>query len=181
VGKIHEMYQFTLRMKPGGLGDDAVEFLADETRVSSAAERFTAPLSAGKTATAGKATHVEPPPKLREALGRANVAKDVPHEGLSSTLERLTSLKNTMVDKLEKVRIKPLAKNAPKADAERMLKWADALDDLGTKISELEAHLVSVAVDPHRLDGIVKAVTAFNNRAARWPDKVTDSDPCFAR
>ena len=69
-------------------------------------------MSASKSATAAKATHVEPPPKLREALGRAKVAKDVPHEGLSRTLERLTSLKNTMVGKLEPVRIQPLAKNA---------------------------------------------------------------------
>lgn len=48
-----EMYQFTLRMKPSGPADDALERLGDETRVSSAAERFTAPPSASKTATAG--------------------------------------------------------------------------------------------------------------------------------
>jgi hypothetical protein len=160
-------------MKPGGLGDDAVEFLADETRVSSAAELFTAPVSAGKSATAGKATHVEPPPKLREALGRAKAAKDVPHGGLSKTLERLASLKSTMVEKLEKVRIKPLAQNASRADAERMLEFADALDELGTKISALEAHLATKAVDAGRLNEIVEAVTVFNKRASRWPDKVT--------
>ena len=54
-----------------------------------------------------------------------------------------------------------------------MVKWADALDELGTKISALEAHLANAAVDARRLDEIVEAVTVFNNRAARWPDKVT--------
>jgi hypothetical protein len=175
-GQIHEMYQFTLRMKPGGLGDDALEFLADETQVFSAAERFTAPVSASKTATAGKATHVEPPPKLREALGRPKkVAKDVPHRTLSSTLERLTSLKNTMMEKLEKLRFKSVSKKLSKAGADRAMKWSDALDELGTKVSDLETHLATAAVDPSRLDAIATAVIAFNRRAARWPEKVTRS------
>ena len=66
--------------------------------------------------------------------------------------------------------IQPLAKNADEADAERMVKWADALM-ARHKISALKAHLADAAVDARRLDEIVEAVTVFDNRAARWPDK----------
>ncbi|MDQ3735087.1 MAG: hypothetical protein M3400_14045 [Actinomycetota bacterium] len=160
-GEIHEMYQFTVRMKPGGLGDDAMEFLADETTVFSAAERFTAPYSAKKSAKAGKLTYVEPPPKLREALRGGKAAKDVPHEGLSGTLERLTHLQNTVVSKLE-----------PRL-VEGNRKWGDVLQEVTDKISDLNGHLATAAIDPRRLDEIAETVTAFNRRASRWPDKVT--------
>ncbi len=171
-GEIHDMYEFTLRMKPGGLGDDAVEFLADETTVFSGADRFTAPVSASKSATAGKATHVEPPPKLRAALDRAKAVKDVPHEGLSGTLERLTSLKNTMETVFEK-RIKPLGKGATKAQTQEIPTWLDALHELKGKMGRLEDHLATAPPDARRLDEIAQAAMKFYTWAARWPDKVT--------
>jgi hypothetical protein len=173
-GQIHDMYQFTLRMKPGGLGDDAIEFLADETYMFSSAERFTAPLSPSKTAKAGKPTHVEPPPKLRALLDRAKAAKDVPHQGLSTTLERLTTLKNTMQKVFEK-RMTSL-KGATRAQATPVVKWSEAFDELSEKVGRLEEHLAGAPIDAGRLDEIVRATTAFYSRAARWPDKVTTED-----
>jgi hypothetical protein len=96
----------------------------------------------------------------------------VPHEGLSGTLERLTSLRNTTQTMLEK-RIKPLSTEATRAQVNPILKWSEALDELNEKISRLEQHLASAPVDSARLNEIAQAATAFNRRAARWPDKVT--------
>jgi len=86
-----------------------------------------------------------------------------------------------MMEKLEKTRIKPLPRNAT-AEANRMLKWSEALDELGTKICALEEHLAHAAIDARKLGEIAEAVTAFNGRAARWPDKVTRAQiRAFAR
>ena len=62
------------------------------------------------------------------------------HAVADPLLERITSLRNTVMEKLENTRIKPLVKNATKAETDRIVRWSDALDELGGGRSARSRH-----------------------------------------
>ena len=161
-GRLYDMYEFTIGMKPGGLTDADVEFQADTFRAFEGAERFTAPIDIKATARAGKPTFVEPPGVLRSALGRAGRAsREVPKAALARTYDRLSSLQRTVETKLL-------------ATAGESVSRSESLAALTEAMDTIRNALDSGPPDEAALDAMAAALEHFNRRAARWPDRVTE-------
>lgn len=150
-GEVHDMYEFAIRMKPGeGLGDEAVEFLESEIEVFSGATRYGA--------------NIDPPKPLSRALDRLGKTKDVADKLVVSTGEKVQSLLGTVEDVERRI--------AAKGDVAGM----EALHELTEKLQRIEDLVKHGELDRTRFHAFSDEMSRFNNRAARWTDKVSTQD-----